>query len=191
MPQDVLNIPMIFQVSSLTAADNGRLTGADITTASVRALNDEFRTALYNARTGGMSSAERKALSRLVGRAKGFIDFYGGRRPPHVSSSQWIPMRENILAGEELLGQEVAPDRGGEKPLDPLVIPRIFQVSSPEDAVGAGVSDALEPEVVYESEDEDTGNGGEISFYEQHKTAFWLGGGLVVLGVGAYLVWGR
>ena len=33
---------------------------------------------------------------------------------------------------------------------------------------------------------------GDVSFYQQHKTAIWVSGGVAVaLGVGAYLIWGR
>jgi hypothetical protein len=32
---------------------------------------------------------------------------------------------------------------------------------------------------------------GDVTFYQRHKKAIWVGGGLAVLGVGAYFIWGR
>jgi len=210
-----------------------RLQASDVNSASVNALNEEFRTALYNANAGGMSAGEKKALQRLVNRAQAFLDFsFNGMRyirPQHIAAAHWTQMAANQQLAKDMISGEksrpetisqasvskitfaaqinpafvVAQDHVLPGTVDKTPVPRqevatidptalgIHATMAPilndiDNAADAGASDAGA------QQPDETGDGvawGEDpgSFYEDNKTAIWVGGGVALAAaVGAY-----
>jgi hypothetical protein len=159
--------------------------GENFNLATVSAWNARFREALFNASQNGMTSQEQAALTAIYKEASRCTDMYQRRAPGPGWGTQWAPLLQNIDRAEGALAQGVSE-------VGIVSMSLTTDPAAAAAAANAGADEALEMEydpADYSYSEEDIFV--EESFYQRHKTLIWAGGGLAVLGVGAYLIWGR